>query len=1210
MRENNQIRNKRTKLLMALVLLLTCGGAQAQRFFNLTAQEVRIDSVLPQFSYSVDLDGNFADSVYTVSLLYPEYFPMSAGDIRKYNQITSDPLPATPAIEQNIVVERKKGKLEVLFVPLVMHEGKPQILVSFMLKVEAKALKRSMRRANARANAPAADRYASHSVLATGKWAKIRVPSSGIYQLTDALIRQAGFTDLSRVKVYGYGGALQNERLVAQELIETDDLKEVATYSTGGRRLFYAQGPIDWTGTTLTDVVLDDRNQKTSVNTNDVRVRNYFSDYGYYFITEGDGPLATDSTELVDKFYSSRDAYNTLYEVDGYAWYHGGRKLFDSHAINSGASHDVSLNARAAGKAQVTVVISSSGATSAKILLNGTEIGTMRTLAPNSYEFGAISSKLFSIDAVNAENTFTIQNTGTTPIRLDYIQITTEDAAAAPRLSAATFPVPEYVYNITNQDLHGDGFSDMVIVIPTSQKLLAQAQRLKAHHEEKDGLRVRIVPADELYNEFSSGTPDGNAYRRYLKMLYDRAETEADMPKYLLLFGDGAYDNRLISSEWQTTNYTADDILLCFESENSVNKVYCYTDDGWFCLLDDGEGANPQSSDKLDIAVGRFPVRTEEEAKVMVDKSIAYALNSDAGAWQNILMFLGDDGDGNIHMKDADAAAEDIASRYPGYQIKKVMWDAYTRETSSTGNSYPEVTKLIKEQQANGALIIDYAGHGSEISISHERVINIGDFQTFQNTHLPLWITASCDIMPFDHATSSIGEEAVLNKKGGAMAFFGTTRTVYANYNKVINMSYLKHVLSHENGKAITIGEAARRAKNEMITSGRDLTTNKLQYSLLGDPALRLNLPTLKVVIDSINGKAVSAADPAMLKAGSIAHVKGHIEEGGGKATDFNGRVSATVRDTEETISCKRNDPALVNSNTAAFTFKDRTKVLFNGSDSVRAGEFTFSFAVPMDINYADGTGLMNIYAVNDDHSKEAHGANADFIVGGSDVVGNDSIGPSIYCYLNSPSFTNGGNVNSAPYFVAQVTDKDGINASGTGIGHDMELIIDGDMSKTYILNDNFTFDFGSYTSGSTYYNIPALQEGRHQLKFRVWDILNNPSIAVLDFNVVRGLEPQLFSVSCTNNPASTNTTFIITHDRTGCDMDVIIDIFDMSGRLLWSHSESGVSTGSAYTVDWDLTVDGGRKLQTGVYIYRARISTDGSSMASKAKKLIILGNK
>jgi hypothetical protein len=532
------------------------------------------------------------------------------------------------------------------------------------------------------------------------------------------------------------------------------------------------------------------------------------------------------------------------------------------------------------------------------------------------------------------------------------------------------------------------------------------------------------------------------------------------------------------------------------------------------------------------------------------------------------------------------------------------MWDAYERVSTATGNSYPEVTRLIKQQQQQGALIMDYAGHGSERQISHEKVINATDFLQFTNANLPLWITASCDIMPYDGTTETIGENAVLNSKGGAVAFFGTTRTVYTNYNKVINQAYLRHVLNKDtDGKALTIGEAQRRAKNELIELGSDRTENKLQYALLGDPAMRLNLPSLTVSIDEINGQKVDAGNPVHLKAGSIATMSGHVE---GDDT-FTGVVSATVRDAEQTITCRMNDQNDKDGAQYALTFDDRTATLFQGNDSIRAGKFAFSFAVPKDLHYSDASALVNLYAVNTERTEIANGWCDKFVANGSDVADNDSIGPSIFCYLNSPSFVNGGKVNTTPYFVANIKDQDGLNASGSGIGHDMQLTIDGDMNKTYSLNDYFTFDFGSYTSGSTCYSLPELTPGKHRLQFRAWDVLNNSSTVQLDFTVVKGLQPNVFNVSVTENPASAKTTFIISHDRMGSNVDVVIELFDMSGRKLWQHEESGVSTDSAYTVDWDLTVDGGRRLQTGVYLYRARLGSDGSGMASKAKKLIIV---
>lgn len=1200
--------NKRVRIFfvwIALLVLALPAKAQ-QRFFNLTADEVKVDSVLPHFLYSIPLPENYQDSVYTVSVKYPEYMDMTVSDVANYNRISGAALPSQVPLSQNISVSRRKGYLVVSFCPLVFRNNKYQMLVSFMLDVKAKAVKNSVlrQRKNDKAYASAADIYAEHSLLASGKWAKIRVSSSGVYQLTDATVRQAGFSNINKVKIYGYGGNLQNEALYANDLARTDDLKEVPQCVVGGKHLFYAKGPVSWTS-----------------NSSTVRRRNPYSDYGYYFITQSDEePATVDSATFVSSFYPSPDDYHSLYEVDGYSWYNGGRNLFDPTPISVGGSQQVVItNTTGSQKGRLTVNVSAGGNNQIRILLNGKELGTLNVPILQYCKAGQVGGT-YSLDnlRIDAKDTVTIVNVSGETARLDYVSMAWEKAIPLSPLSGK-HPAATYVKNIANQDLHADGQADLVIIIPASRTLLKQAQRLKEFHESHDGMRVNIVAADQLYNEFSSGTPDANAYRRYLRMLQDRAATEADMPKYLLLFGDCVWDNRMLTADCK--RFDPDDFLLVYESENSFSETVCYAGDSWMGILAEGAGSDARR-ELQDVGVGRFPVTTVAEAKIMVDKTINYSKNQNGGAWQNTIMFMGDDGNDNIHMKDVDSVANSVGRDYPNFLIKKVMWDAYTRESSATGNTYPEVSKIIRQQQANGALVMDYGGHGSATLISHESVLGLSDFSESRTSNLPLWVTAACDIMPFDGVTETIGESAVLNEKGGAVAFYGTARTVFTSANKYINHAFMKRVLSLQDGKPIALGEAHRLAQNDVMlgtnryptptredpnktSPEQDNTENHLQYSLLGDPALSLNLPTAQVVVDEIDGVAVGSGTMPTVKAGSVIKMKGHVAGVEG----FNGVVTATVRDTQEEITCKLNNTSGDGAE-VAFKYLDRTKTLYHGSDSIRNGQFELTFAVPKDINYADGQGMINLYALNTDKTIRANGSCDQFIVGGSAEAKNDSVGPSIYCYLNSPSFVDGGNVNSTPYFVAEIKDKDGINAAGSGIGHDLQLVIDGDMAKTYTLNNNFSYDFGTYTSGSTFYSIPELEEGPHRLQFRAWDIQNNSSTAVLHFNVVKGLRPQLFNIGVTNNPARTSTTFIISHDRMESNMDVVIELFDAAGRQMWRHAESGVSATGNYTVDWDLSVDGGRPLQTGVYLYRVKVSSEGSSYVSKTKKLIVISNR
>ena len=1022
--------------------------------------------------------------------------------------------------------------------------------------------------------AKAQGRYAEHSVLREGNWAKISVAESGFYELTDELVKKAGFSDARRVKIYGYGGALQPERLTGDYLTATDDLKELSTCTMNGKRVFYGVGPVNWYN-------------KESL----ARTRNPYADYGYYFLTESeDEPLTTDSATLVGQHYPANHDYHQLYEVENYAWYHGGRNLFDKTLYTIGTPQTYKLKATGS-TGRIGIALTADADYEATISVNDSVIATIsKKITLDSYTKADEQLWQYDLQNLKAENTISITQTAGGNLRLDYIDL--QHAEPAP----ITIGEPTYVYRITNQDHHADAATDMVIIIPTSQNLLAQAERLKAHHEQHDGLRVTIVPADELYNEFSSGTPDATAYRRYLKMLYDRATTSNDKPRYLLLFGDGAWDNRMLTSEW--SGYNTDDYLLCYESENSFSQVNCYVSDDFFCLLDDEEviqttnGNSTTYAGKPDVAVGRLPARTPDEAKTLVDKIISYAQNEYAGPWQNEICMMGDDGNDNSHMKTADKVATMIESTYPNYNVDKIYWDAYQRTSSSTGYSYPDVTRLIKQQLQNGALMMNYCGHGAAYAMSHELVMKLTDFESQQSNYLPLWMTASCDIMPFDGQEENIGETVMLNSKGGGIAFFGTTRTVYATYNEVMNLAFTKHVLT----PSMAIGEAVRLAKCELVEKSSDLTCNKLQYTLLGDPALQLNTPRQKMVVDSING--MPATQGIKLAAGSIVRITGHVELNNETDTDFNGIVTLSVRDAEETITCRLNDRSSTGAD-KAFVYQDRTNYLYRGSENVTEGIFNFTFVIPKDISYTDGSGLMTLYAINADKTRSAHGENESFELIGSSTALTDSIGPSVYCYLNSKNFKNGGKVNTTPYFIAELYDDSGINASGSSIGHDLELIIDGDMNQTYNLNNYFEYDFGNYRSGSIGFSIPQLSIGTHKLLFRAWDILNNSTTTELLFEVSEDAGAGEFNVTCTQNPASTNTQFVITHDRPGSELKVTLDVFDLGGRQLWRQTDTVMATNDTVTIDWNLNVAGGSRLHTGLYLCRLTLN-DGDSKTVK----------
>ena len=754
-----------------------------------------------------------------------------------------------------------------------------------------------------------------------------------------------------------------------------------------------------------------------------------------------------------------------------------------------------------------------------------------------------------------------------------------------------TFPSPEVVGEVASSNLHGLEQRDMIII--SAPSLVQQAERLAVAHREKDGLTVEVVTPEAIYNEFSSGTPDATAYRRLMKMFYDRSSSLGNPPKYLLLFGDGIYDNRGISGEVQGVSRS--NMLLTFQSQESLN-VYSYATDDYFAFLEDNSGSN-FSRDKMCVGVGRFPIRTVTEATQMVDKTISYMENKDSGSWKNNVTFVADDGNNEDsfttnHMKQADQLAEAIEEMQPGFLVNKVYFDAYKRSSLGT---YPDVHNEIEKLLKSGQLLINYTGHGSTTHWADESVWTQTDINNSSYKHLPVWVTATCDFTRFDDVKTSAGESVFLNPTSGGIALFTTTRVVFSGNNANLNKALIDNLFQEGANSRYTLGEAMMYTKRQLNDS------NKLNFILIGDPALKFAYPEYKARVTAVNGEAVSD-EPFEFKALSRITVEGEIlNPSGSFAADFTGVLSSTIFDSQSSITTLGNS-------SEKFTYLDYPNTIYIGRDSVRNGKFSFTFMVPKDISYSNKKGKLNLYASSE--TKEAQGSFFDFIVGGtSDTAETDTIGPKIrQIYLNDSSFVSGDKVNTTPYFVAKLWDKSGVNITGSSVGHDMMLTIDSMPSMSYNLNSYYELLPDSENEGLVQFSIPEMEPGMHTAEFKVWDILNNSTTYTFTFEVAEGLKPNLIEMYATPNPARDQVEFFLHHNRPESNLKVTVMVYDMTGKFLWSTEKSGSSElFKAYIVTWNLTDNGGRRLRPGVYLYRAAISTNNSKEATKANKLIIL---
>ncbi len=769
------------------------------------------------------------------------------------------------------------------------------------------------------------------------------------------------------------------------------------------------------------------------------------------------------------------------------------------------------------------------------------------------------------------------------------------------------FPTPVAGEAIDNQNLHAIEQADMVIIIPTRDKFREQAERLAQAHRDHDGLTCEVVSANQIYNEFSSGTPDATAYRRFMKMLYDRGLESGRAPRYLLLLGDAAWDNRMKSQTWRA--HSPQDYLLCYESENSWSdtKSYCWED--YFGLMDDGEGMQP-FKDIPDVAIGRFPVSTEAQAKVMVDKTIAHIQRQAAGEWCNRVVMLGDDGDENTHMEETDIVATRIEDVAPDLDVRKVMWDNYTLVNQGLYNSYPEVRALVEKHLKEGALMFNYTGHAATYLLSHERVVTLNDVKAWNTQHPPLWFTAACDVAPFDSQEDNIGEAAVLNPTG-AVAFIGTTHTVYSTPNLYLNRYFSQYLFEkNEHGEHNSVGEALRQAKGSMVASGGDSgqPQNKLQYALLGDPALFFGRFQAHVVLDSIDGVAVNGEQT--LGGGSRVRLSGHVERTPGVVDEgFHGVLNFRLYDAIEKITTREN---VQNRVAEAFTFDYRSKEINSGTDSIRGGRFSTTVVIPKDISYSNQSGRLVFFARNAEGTLEANGSSEDFLIGGFNAEAQtDTLGPEMFVYLNEPDFQDGAVVGPNPVFVAELKDESGIQYNGNGIGHNLQLCIDGDPRLTFDLNEYYRGAAGDYSRGTVIYNdMPELTEGAHWLSFRAWDMLNNTTCQTLGFVVGEDLRAEVLNLMLEDDVVSGQTNFHIAYNFPGLECAFRLEIYAPTGAVVWRREVKAASDSGIVTIPWDGHNGNGAALGTGIYICRVSVSYGDGKTSHREKKFVLRGNK
>lgn len=1073
------------------------------------------------------------------------------------------------------------------------------------------------------------------SVLSSGDWWRIMVSESGLQRITTAEIPELAGVATNGIGLYGGNGEMLS---MYNSQTSTDDLQPVAIdvvdhngngrFDNGDEILFYGEGTDVWR--------YEDGDQRW-----EMRRHAYATANSYYLTTITDNPrrIATSIISTADTTVNHYTAVatlnNDLVNIHGSGQIWMGEKFTSTTTTRSFSIALPAISDRTKLRYAMAHV---SGSTSIfRLKASGIdESHYMSTYSSYETHMDEVTSPLstfnfqltFSTGSNTAEGYFDFMELngrvpltfsgGQLTVRCDPMQGRTvryamgagsgirvwdvthnggemeivvenggwsnnaDEAHCYLVFDGSSYLTPS-VERIANQNLHGAAATDYVIV--THPAYLQQAQRLASQHEIVDGLSTLVVTDQMVYNEFSSGKADPMAIRSLLRWLRNKYPEQA--PRYLLLFGKATYDNRDLLGNGVTS-------VVTFETPNSFddgNSSYC--SDDIIGYLDDNEfGASSQS---LDVAVGRLPAKNEAEAEQMVTKIEHYMMRSDLdnesnrGDWRNYVALLADDADpshpgDSIFAHSSEVIARRIKQTYPALNIDRLYADAYHQQSGAIGSFYPELNNALKQRMDYGCLLINYIGHGSSTYIGTERFIEFSDINNYSNLdRLPVMVTSTCSYGHFDSPTEICGSEALVLAPAAAIAVIAASRPI--SHIELFNANVVLNCLNPEN----SIGDALRKAKNRTQVSPC--------IGLVGDPALKLSQPTNKVVVTSINNRPVSESCDDTATVLSQVTVEGEIRDAAGDlVNDFDGRIYPIVFDREIQAHTLAND----NPGTEV-TFSQQKNVLYKGNEPVNGGRFAYTFTVPRDVAYQFDYGKLSHYAKSS--GEDAAGSYSRLLFGGlnEEVVISESR-PDIHLYIGDSTFRNGGITDANPILFATLSDETGINAVGSGLGHDITAILDGNVNNLMVLNDFYEPEIDDSRRGTIRYALSSLESGRHTLVLKAWNIFNYSNSDTLTFFVLNGNEPELTSLLGYPNPASDHITFHIETDNPEMVNTAELQIFSSQGKLIKTFVPTA-NTGSYVIgpVRWDIG-----STPPGIYLARIVVSYSTGQVRQSSVKCIV----
>ncbi len=746
---------------------------------------------------------------------------------------------------------------------------------------------------------------------------------------------------------------------------------------------------------------------------------------------------------------------------------------------------------------------------------------------------------------------------------------------------------------VPNQNLKGELAVGSSFLIITPKEFMSAANRLKAHREKLGGnnfINTSVVDVEKIYNEFSGGVQDPVAVRNFLKYGFN---FWSERPVYVLFFGDGSYDYKNIYNSYN--NNLKNWILPIEKNSESANEVDSYCSDDFLVEIDQNDPA-PIGDCQPDFSSGRLPINSLDEANTVIDKIISYENPLNFDKWRNAGTFVADDGWTTQHTNGGEGSlhtdqCENVAQNYTPKFIKKskIYIASYPSEITPQGRRKPGANVDIIKNWNEGRLIMNYTGHGSTDLWAHEHIFErqVSIPLLTNKDKYPFLTIASCDLARWDDPFNlSAAEQLVILKDKGAIGVSAAVRPVYSLPNAIYNNKLYQFLFTGDsNGVRLRMGKAVFLVKQELHIE------NDIKFALLCDPTLRIGVPQHRTKIDSINN--VSGDSVFEMKSLQKVKISGSILKSDSSFwSDYSGTLDLQVYDVDKNISFIDFE--------SPFNYKIQGGTIYTGKANVTNGRWFVEFVVPKDISYNSGRGKIISYFKNS--STDGVGFSENFIMNGMDTTAAaDSTGPEISLYLGNRNFRSGDLVNQNPKLIADFSDENGINFTGT-IGHKIEAIVN-ENENTKIDLTPFYISTTNYQNGTVEYQMEDLPNGTYKLEVKAWDTYNNYNSTIVEFDVRNSSSLALENVYNYPNPMQDVTNFIFEHNLDE-PLTATINIYTVSGRLIKELNKTNI-TDKFVSLQWDGLDSDGDAIANGTYIYKVLIkSEDGNYSKSTTGKL------